>query len=200
MINKFVMASGNAGKIKEFNLLLNKSGYVVVSQDMYQITSIEETGTTFLENAILKARNACDQTGKPSIADDSGLEVFALNGAPGLHSARFAGPDCDDNKNIMKLLEQMSEIPSQDRGAQFRCTVVCLRSADDPEPLISEGLWKGTICDKPRGNKGFGYDPIFWVTEENCTAAELDSDHKNRISHRGKAMRDMLKQIEEHFN
>jgi XTP/dITP diphosphohydrolase len=193
---EIVLASDNAGKLKEINALLHTSDFVVVGQASLGVPGADETGGTFIENAILKARNASQYTGRPALADDSGLEVDALNGAPGVHSARFAGSDATDAHNLAKLLSALDGVPREQRGARFRCVMVYLRKADDATPLICQGTWEGSIAEQRRGDNGFGYDPVFWVTQENQTAAELDSDLKNRLSHRGQALTAMIKKIQ----
>jgi len=192
---EIVLASDNAGKLKEINALLQASDFVVVGQASLGVPGADETGGTFIENAILKARNASQYTGRPALADDSGLEVDALDGAPGVHSARFAGSDATDAHNLAKLLSALDGVPREQRGARFRCAMVYLRQADDATPLICQGTWEGSIAEQGHGDNGFGYDPVFWVTQENQTAAELDSDLKNRLSHRGQALRAMVAQL-----
>ncbi len=185
---KLVIASGNPGKLREFRNLLSGLGIEVFPQSDFNVKEAAETGLTFVENAIIKARNASEQTGLPALADDSGLEVDALNGAPGIYSARFAGPGASDEQNNQKLLNEIHDAPDEKRGACYRCVIVLLKHAQDPMPVICEGSWAGTLISNPRGDGGFGYDPLFWVTEKNCTAAELDPAEKNRISHRGLAI------------
>ncbi len=190
-----MLASDNAGKLKEINALLHASDFVVVGQASLGVPGADETGGTFIENAILKARNASQYTGRSALADDSGLEVDALDGAPGVHSARFAGSDATDARNVAKLLSALDGVPHEQRGARFRCVMAYLRQANDPTPLICQGTWEGSIAEQGRGDNGFGYDPVFWVVQENRTAAELDSDLKNRLSHRGQALRAMVAQL-----
>ncbi len=190
-----MLASDNAGKLKEINALLHASDFVVVGQASLGVPGADETGGTFIENAILKARNASQHTGRPALADDSGLEVDVLDGAPGVHSARFAGSDATDARNVAKLLSALDGVPHEQRGARFRCVMAYLRQANDPTPLICQGTWEGSIAEQGRGDNGFGYDPVFWVVQENRTAAELDSDLKNRLSHRGQALRAMVAQL-----
>ena len=192
MKQEIVLASDNAGKLKEINALLNASDFVVVGQASLGVPGADETGGTFIENAILKARNASQYTGRPALADDSGLEVDALDGAPGVHSARFAGSDATDAHNLAKLLSALDGVPRGQRGARFQCVMAYLRQADDPTPLICQGTWEGSIAEQGRGDNGFGYDPVFWVVQENRTAAELDSGLKNMLSHRGQALRAMV--------
>ena len=197
MTRELVLASDNRGKLNELTALLSDSGFSVVGQGTLGVTPAEETGATFVENAILKARNAALQTGHPAIADDSGLEVNALNGAPGVYSARFAGDHASDSDNVTKLLSRLENIPWEDRNARFRCLMVYLRQADDPAPLICEGTWSGVVTKAPSGQNGFGYDPVFWVPDEGCTAAELDSERKNGLSHRARALRMLVERLKE---
>jgi XTP/dITP diphosphohydrolase len=190
---KFVVASSNAGKLAEFRDLLGEAGYEFVTQGELGVTDAEETGLTFVENALLKARHAARITGLPALADDSGLCVDALGGAPGLYSARYAGSHGDAQANIAKLLEAMKGVPRAQRTAHFLAVIVLLRHAEDPQPIIAEGRWSGLILDAPRGDGGFGYDPVFLDPENNLSAAEFDPAIKNRLSHRGRALA-MLRQ------
>jgi XTP/dITP diphosphohydrolase len=183
---RVVLASGNQGKLREFAELLAGTGIVIRAQSEFGVPEADETGLTFVENAIIKARNASQHTGLPAIADDSGLEVDALNGAPGIYSARYAGPGGDHGPNVRKLLEALSGVPAEERTARFRCIIVYLRHAADPTPLICQGTWEGTILTEPRGNGGFGYDPVFLVPGYGKSAAELP------LSHRGQALRALL--------
>ena len=192
---EWVLASDNSGKLRELTTLLSDSGFSVVGQGALGVIPAEETGKTFVENAILKARNAAHQTGRPAIADDSGIEVDALGGAPGVYSARFAGEGASDAENVAKMLSQLAGVPWQERQARFRCLMVYLRWADDPAPLICEGTWPGYIAASPGGENGFGYDPVFWVPEENCTAAELSPSAKNTLSHRAKALKLLVNEL-----
>ena len=189
---QFVLATGNAGKLKEFRELLAGSGFEVEAQSQFAVPEAEESGLSFVENAIIKARNAARHSGRPAIADDSGLEVDALDGAPGIYSARFAGANASDADNNSKLLLQLRDVPENLRSARYQCVLVFMRHATDPSPLICQASWEGRILDAPRGSGGFGYDPLFWLPTLNCTAAELDADEKNRRSHRGRAMRALL--------
>lgn len=188
-----VLASSNAGKLKELQSLLN--GLNIVSQSAFAIEDAEETGLTFIENAIIKARHASAATGLPAIADDSGLAVDALGGAPGIYSARYAGADTGlgaaqrDQANNRKLLEALREIPEAARSAQFHCVLVYLRHANDPTPLVCHGQWPGFILPAPAGSGGFGYDPLFLVPERGCSSAELSAAEKNQLSHRAQASR-----------
>jgi XTP/dITP diphosphohydrolase len=190
---KFVVASSNAGKLAEFRDLLGEAGYEFVTQGELGVTDAEETGLTFVENALLKARHAARITRLPALADDSGLCVDALDGAPGLYSARYAGSHGDAQANIAKLLEAMKGVPRAQRTAHFLAVIVLLRHAEDPQPIIAEGRWSGLILDAPRGDGGFGYDPVFLDPENNLSAAEFDPAIKNRLSHRGRALA-MLRQ------
>ena len=185
---RWVLASGNRGKVREIQAVLSGAGIEVVAQGEFGVESVEETCTTFVENALQKARHAALMTGLPAIADDSGLAVDALAGAPGIHSARFAGPEANDQANVTKLLAALAETPDEARGAQFHCVIVAMLSADDPAPLISHGDWLGRIARAPAGNGGFGYDPIFYVPDLDNTAAQLPANVKNQISHRGRAL------------
>ncbi len=192
---RIVLASSNAGKVREFNELLEGSGIEVVPQSVYGVPDIEETGLTFVENAILKARNAAQHTGLPAIADDSGLEVDALDGAPGIYSARYAGADASDEANLRKLLEALRDTPDEQRGARFQCLMVYMRHAADPTPRIVQGTWEGRILRTPCGDNGFGYDPVFLVPDRQCSSAELAPELKNRLSHRGQALRQLIEQL-----
>lgn len=187
--NRIVVASGNAGKLAEFNRLLGEAGVEFVAQGELGVDDIPETGLSFVENALLKARHAAQVTGLPALADDSGLCVDALDGAPGLYSARYAGEPVDPSRNIDKLLGALDGVPGQARGAYFHCTLVLLRHALDPRPLVASGEWRGRILAAPRGAGGFGYDPVFLDPQTGLTAAELEPERKNRISHRGQALR-----------
>ena len=189
-----VLASGNAGKLAELDRILSPLGVELLSQAQFNVVEAEETGLTFVENAILKARAACAQTGLPAIADDSGLEVDALRGAPGIHSARYSGDG--DTGNNLKLLAALADVPPDERTARFQCALVYLRHAKDPTPLICSGSWDGEILLEARGNEGFGYDPLFYVPEYRCSAAELDAGIKNRISHRARACSLLLAALE----
>lgn len=190
--HRVVLASGNPGKLREFAQLLESAHYEVLPQSAFNVPEAEEAGLTFVENAIIKARNAAQHTGLPALADDSGIEVDALNGAPGIYSARYAGKGASDAQNNAKLLDALREIPEAQRTARYQCLIVYLRHAHDPTPIICHGAWEGRILTMPRGNGGFGYDPLFYVPTHQCTGAELDSVEKNRISHRGQALRQLL--------
>ncbi|ATF91082.1 dITP/XTP pyrophosphatase [Cedecea neteri] len=191
-MQKVVLATGNAGKVRELANLLADFGFDVVAQTELSVESVEETGLTFIENAILKARHAAKVTGLPALADDSGLAVDALGGAPGIYSARYAGEDASDRQNLEKLLEALKDVPDEKRQAQFHCVLVYMRHAEDPTPLVFHGSWPGVITRAPAGQGGFGYDPIFYVPSEGKTAAELTRDEKSAISHRGKALKLLL--------
>lgn len=190
-----VLASGNAGKLRELRALLAAVGRDLIAQDALGIHAAEETGATLAENALLKARHAARLSGRAALADDSGLEVDWLGGAPGVHSARFSGADADDARNNRKLLELLQDVPVAQRGARFRCVLVFLESAADPAPLICEGVWEGHILEAPRGAKGFGYDPLFLIPELGRAAAELEAGEKNALSHRGRATRALLEAL-----
>ena len=191
-MQKVVLATGNPGKVNELAELLRDFGLDIMAQTSLGVESAEETGLTFIENAILKARHASAQTGLPAIADDSGISVDALGGAPGIYSARYAGENATDEQNLLKLLDAMDGVPDEKRQAQFNCVLVYLRHAEDPTPLVFHGRWHGVITRKPIGQGGFGYDPIFYVPELGCTSAELTKPEKQTISHRGKALNMLL--------
>ena len=192
MSKTIVLASSNAGKLREFNQLLGGLQLEVVPQSQFNMADADETGLTFVENAILKARHAAQHTGLPALADDSGLEVDALQGAPGIYSARYAGPVASDAANLEKLLGALKDVPEQNRGARFQCVLVYLRHALDPTPLICQGSWEGRILREPRGANGFGYDPVFYVPTHSLSSAELSPEIKNSLSHRGQALRQLL--------
>ncbi|HBX60347.1 MAG TPA: non-canonical purine NTP pyrophosphatase, RdgB/HAM1 family [Methylophaga sp.] len=194
-MSKIVLASGNIGKLRELSQILSPLGLELIAQSDLNVAEAEETGLSFVENAIIKARNAALFTGLPAIADDSGIEVDALHGAPGIYSSRYAGPDASDTDNIEALLEAMKDVPETERTARFQCVVVFMRHAEDPTPLICQGSWQGQILQSPLGDEGFGYDPVFWVSETDCTAAELSPEQKHAISHRGKAMRQFMEEF-----
>lgn len=189
---KIVLASSNVGKIRELSSLLAPYNIEIIPQSAFNIPDAEETGLTFIENAILKARHAAKLTGLPAIADDSGLAVKALNGAPGIYSARYAGSHGDPTANIHTLLANMEQVPDDQRQACFHCALVFLNHADDPTPIVCDGIWHGTILRKPHGVDGFGYDPIFYIPTLKLSAAEIDKAEKNKISHRGMAMQKLL--------
>ena len=197
-MKRIVLASSNPGKVREINQLLTGLEIEVVPQSQFGVPDVEETGLSFVENALLKARNAAQHTGLPAIADDSGLEVDALNGAPGIYSARYAGVGANDRKNLDKLLVELKDVPPNLRSARFQCLMVYLRHANDPTPLICQGTWNGRILLEPRGVSGFGYDPVFYVPSHDCSAAELAPEIKNSLSHRGQALRNLMAALEEH--
>jgi len=198
MQHRIVLASNNPGKVREFNQLLSDTELEVVPQSAFSVPEIEETGLTFVENAILKARNAAQHTGLPAIADDSGLEVDALSGAPGIYSARYAGAGASDLDNLEKLLTTLQGVDDDRRSARFQCLMVYMRHARDPTPRIFQGTWEGSILREPRGSGGFGYDPVFLVPEMNRASAELPPDVKNRLSHRGQAIRQLVSSLRGH--
>jgi XTP/dITP diphosphohydrolase len=187
-----VLASSNKGKLREINHIIGGLGMEAVPQSEFAVVDADETGLSFVENAILKARHAAQQTGLPAIADDSGLEVDALNGAPGIYSARFAGAGASDADNVQKLLAELKDVPEAERTARFQCLMVFMSHAEDPTPLICQGSWEGRILFEPQGENGFGYDPVFWVPEEQCASAELAPEVKNRLSHRAQALQKLL--------
>ncbi|WP_209285826.1 RdgB/HAM1 family non-canonical purine NTP pyrophosphatase [Marinobacterium alkalitolerans] len=195
MIDKIVLASGNRGKLKEFGEIFAPLSIEVMPQSDFAVHDADETGLSFVENAILKARHAARITGLPALADDSGLEVDALNGAPGIYSARYAGEGCGDDENNAKLLQALAQVPENRRSARFQCVLVFMRHAEDPTPLICQGTWEGRILTEPRGHNGFGYDPLFWVPELDCASAELNPEQKQQYSHRGKAVRQFIDAI-----
>jgi len=197
---KIVLASGNQKKIKELQNLLTPLNIEVVTQGEFDICDAEETGLSFVENAILKARHASKQSGLPAIADDSGIEVDALNGKPGIYSARFAGDHGNDAKNNAQLLQEMEHVPDQERTARFQCVLVYMSHAEDPTPIICQGTWEGKILTDLSGEGGFGYDPLFYVPDQQCSAAELSAERKAALSHRGKAMEHLQHRLEEQFN
>jgi XTP/dITP diphosphohydrolase len=189
---QWVLASNNAGKLKEFSELLAPMNITIAPQKEFGVEDAVEDGLSFIENAIIKARHASEATGRPALSDDSGLEVDYLKGAPGIYSARYAsmqGGEKSDLANLEKVLEQMKGVPSEQRTARFHCVLAFVRHAKDPTPIIIQGTWEGSLLDAPRGENGFGYDPIFWVDSHHCSSAELSKDEKNKLSHRGQAVR-----------
>lgn len=192
---RILLASGNAGKVREINQLLASQKISVIPQSDLGVPEVAETGLSFVENAIIKARHAALHGHMAAIADDSGLEVDALEGAPGVYSARYAGPGATDRENLDKLLQAMADIPLQLRTARFQCVMVYMRQAADPTPIICQGTWEGEIALVPRGERGFGYDPLFFVPSYGCTAAELSPEVKNQLSHRGQALRQLLARL-----
>lgn len=189
---KIVLASNNAGKIREINELLGQYHFEVLPQKDFTPDEAVEDGLSFVENAIKKARFACKASGLPAIADDSGIEVDALHGAPGIYSARFAGENASDQQNLEKLLSSLQDVPEPQRAARFQCLMVYMQHENDPTPVICQGTWEGRILGSSQGKNGFGYDPVFFVPEDNCSAAELSADRKNQLSHRGKALRQLV--------
>ncbi|WP_081195045.1 RdgB/HAM1 family non-canonical purine NTP pyrophosphatase [Halomonas sp. BC1] len=187
-----VLASGNAGKLKEFNQLLAPLGLDVRAQAEFGVHDVEETGLTFVENALLKAREASRVSGLPALADDSGLEVDALQGAPGIYSARYAGEPKSDERNNQKLLAALADCAEGQRSGRYWCVLVYLRHAEDPVPVIVQRSWEGEILAHPRGDGGFGYDPLFWLPDQGMSVAELAAESKNRLSHRGRALHDLV--------
>jgi XTP/dITP diphosphohydrolase len=192
---RVVLATANPKKLAELQALLAPMAMDVVPQSAFTTVSADETGLTFVENAILKARHAARVSGLPAIADDSGIEVDALHGAPGIYSARYAGADATDQNNLDKLLVELRGVPADKRTARYRCALAFMRWDLDPSPLICQASWEGVIIDTPRGAGGFGYDPMFKLLDRDVTAAELPADEKNRISHRGKALRALVENL-----
>jgi XTP/dITP diphosphohydrolase len=192
---KIVLASNNAGKVREINQLLASEHIQVVPQKEFDIPDAVEDGLSFVENAIKKARHAAALSGLPAIADDSGIEVDALNGAPGIYSARFAGVGASDQENLEKLLEMVKDVPDESRTARFQCLMVYMRHSEDPTPIICQGTWEGRLLHQPQGENGFGYDPIFFVPTHSCSSAELPPEVKNSISHRGQALQKILQAL-----
>lgn len=196
-MTQIVLASNNPGKVREIGQILADLALEVLPQSAFNIEEVEETGLSFVENAILKARHAAAKSGLPAIADDSGLEVDALKGAPGIYSARYAGAGASDSQNLQKLLTELEKVPEAQRAARFQCLMVFMRHAEDPTPLICQGTWEGRITFEPRGESGFGYDPVFFVPSHNCTSAELAPEVKNQLSHRGQALRLLVAALEQ---
>ena len=197
-MSKIVLASGNTGKLKEFSVLLSELDMDIIPQSDFNVSEAEETGLTFVENALIKARNACLHTNLPAIADDSGIEVDALNGEPGIYSARYSGLGATNQQNLEALLNTLKDTPESRRTARYQCVIVYLRHATDPTPIICQASWEGKILLTPVGKGGFGYDSIFWVKESNCSAAELTLHQKYTVSHRGKAIRQLLGHLQSH--
>ena len=191
---KIVLASGNPGKLKELSRILGDLDFIVVPQSDFNVSDADETGSTFVENAIIKARHAVAATGLAAIADDSGLAVDALDGRPGVHSARYSGPAATDESNIDRLLEELQHVPDEQRSAAFHC-VACFLTPDDPDPIIAEGEWRGSILRRRRGDGGFGYDPVFFDPERGRSSAELGPAEKNARSHRGKALQKLVRTL-----
>ena len=191
-MKQIVLATGNLGKVREINELLADHDIEVIPQSAFSVPVAEETGLTFVENALIKARNAALHTGLPAIADDSGLEVDALLGAPGIYSSRYAGAGASDRDNLEKLLAELADLAVEQRSARFQCVMVYMRHHLDPTPLICQGTWEGHILFAARGSNGFGYDPVFYVPSHDCSSAELPPQIKNRLSHRGQALRKLI--------
>ncbi|MDR9432634.1 MAG: RdgB/HAM1 family non-canonical purine NTP pyrophosphatase [Spiribacter sp.] len=187
-LSRLVLASGNAGKLKELEALLTPWVERIQTQSFYFVPEAAETGTTFIENAIIKARNAAAHTGLAAIADDSGLEIDALDGQPGVRSARWAGDHADEAANNAQLIDALIDLKASERTARYRCVIALMRHAGDPAPLVAEGVWTGSLIETPAGDNGFGYDPYFYLPSHNCTVAELSADVKNTISHRAQAL------------
>ena len=194
-MKQIVLASSNLGKLAEFRTLFSGTEFDFVPQTDFSFSEAEETGLTFVENAIIKARNACQYSGLPALADDSGLEVEVLQGKPGIYSARYAGKNASQKEHTNKLLQALDGIEEKARLARFYCVLVFLKHAGDPAPIISQGRWEGRILTKAIGEEGFGYDPIFFVPEQQCSAAQLSSNQKSQLSHRSKAAKEMLKRL-----
>ncbi|MDQ7730464.1 RdgB/HAM1 family non-canonical purine NTP pyrophosphatase [Halomonas sp. SpR8] len=195
-VDTLVLASGNAGKLREFKQLLSPLGFDVRPQADFGVNEVEETGLTFVENALLKAREASLISGLPALADDSGLEVDALHGAPGIYSARYGGEPKSDEKNNQMLLEALSGCAEGQRSGRYWCVLVYLRHPKDPVPIIVQRSWEGEILAHPRGNEGFGYDPLFWLPDQGMSVAELPSESKNRLSHRGRALQGLVELLQ----
>ena len=193
--SEIILASNNLNKVREINALLCKTKYKIIPQSKFNIIEAEETGITFVENALIKARNAAQYVEYPVIADDSGIEVDALKGEPGVFSSRYAGPDATDKDNLNKLIKNIKLLDEKKCSARFICSMVFLRNADDSDPIIVEGIWNGHVITTPCGENGFGYDPIFYVPTHGCTSAELSDKQKNELSHRGQALRSLTKKL-----
>jgi XTP/dITP diphosphohydrolase len=194
-MKKLVLASSNPGKLRELSALLDDSQYKIYPQADFNVPDVAETGTTFVENAIIKARHTAQHTGYAALADDSGIVVDALNGEPGVYSARFSGSNASDEANNALLVEKLRSVPEAQRSARYQAVIVYMRNAADPSPIICEGSWEGVIVLEAKGSGGFGYDPYFYLPEYGCTSAELSAEEKNRISHRGQALRLLLERL-----
>jgi XTP/dITP diphosphohydrolase len=192
---KVVLATSTQGKLREFERLFSNSGLEIQPQSKFNIPDAIEDGLSFVENALIKARHASRLSGLPAIADDSGLEVDHLKGAPGIYSSRFAGDNSTDEENISKLLLALDGIHPSDRSARYQCIIVLIEHANDPTPVIAQGCWEGSVAIQPKGSHGFGYDPIFYLPKFECTSAELEHEVKNRISHRSKAMKELINKL-----
>lgn len=197
MDTTIVLATGNKHKVNEIDAILNTIGLKVVPQSNFNVAEAEETGTTFVENAIIKAKNASAQTGLPAIADDSGIEVDALNGEPGVYSSRYSGENATDKTNLDKLINNIQNIDPKQRTARYWCVMVFMRHAKDPTPIICQASWEGSLITTPTGTNGFGYDPIFWINDKQATAAEISLEEKNSMSHRSKALKMLLEKLKE---
>lgn len=196
MTQKIVLASNNAGKLREIQAVVDPQRYQLIAQSELQIGEVAETGTTFVENAIIKARHAAQQSGLCALADDSGIEVDALQGTPGAHSARYAGEQACDVSNNEKLLAALEGVPDRERNARFQCVIVYMRHAQDPMPILCQGTWEGRILHEVTGDNGFGYDPLFYVPTHGCSSAQLDPAEKNRISHRAQALQKLMRALD----
>ena len=192
---KIVLASGNLNKVREINALLSITSYEIIPQSEFNVIEADETGTTFLENALIKARNAAQHTKYPVIADDSGIEVDALDGKPGVFSSRYAGQNASDKDNLNKLIKNIKGLDPKDCHARFICSMVFLENMNEKDPIVVEGVWEGYVVVNPCGKNGFGYDPIFYIPSLGCTSAELSDDKKNELSHRGQALRLLIQRI-----
>ncbi len=200
MKKTWVLATGNKGKVREMSQLLNSFSIEVLPQSHFDVLEVPETGTTFVENAIIKARHAAKVTGLPAIADDSGLEVDFLSGQPGIYSSRFAGENASDQDNIELLLNKLEGVGIEHRRARFQCVLVYMRHEFDPTPVICQGTWEGVISDSVQGENGFGYDPIFWVESEQCSSAQLSKQRKGELSHRGQALAMLVERLKEQLS
>ena len=192
---KIVLASGNLNKVREINALLSNTSYEIIPQSEFNVIEADETGTTFLENALIKARHAAQHTKYPVIADDSGIEVDALDGKPGVFSSRYAGQNASDKDNLNKLIKNIKRLDPKDCHARFICSMVFLENMNEKDPIVVEGVWEGYVVVNPCGKNGFGYDPIFYIPSLGCTSAELSDDKKNELSHRGQALRLLIQRI-----
>jgi XTP/dITP diphosphohydrolase len=199
-IQKIVLASSNQGKLREINAIFEDQPYQLIPQVDYNVSDADETGLSFVENAIIKARHAAQHTGLMALADDSGIEVDFLDGAPGIYSARYAGQPCDNQANNDQLLSALAGVPNEQRSARFQCVIVLMRHAHDPTPLICSGTWEGFIVEEQTGTNGFGYDPLFFVPSHGCTSAQLSPEIKNQLSHRGQALRQLAKRFSAFLN
>ena len=194
-MDKIILASSNPGKLKEFQAIFSRKNINIIPQSQFRIQDAEETGLSFVENAIIKARHAAKISGLPALSDDSGLEVDALRGKPGIYSARFSGANATDASNNEQLLQLLTNVPDDKRSARFHCVLVLMRHADDPVPLIFHGQWEGRILHEPSGNNGFGYDPLFFANDQNQASADLPPEIKNQVSHRGKAVAKLVRSL-----